>query len=133
MAEACAARGPAAGRTGGAGQARPAPPVRSRPRHTESLAEPGILWTREHPEPRRAASAYRNVEVVVEGEWPATEVVVSFEHSDVPYLRLRRRYRVFDEAGHVEDWTYVTVYLDEDIGSGHIALRDEAVDGVLDI
>jgi hypothetical protein len=99
----------------------------------ESLAEPGILWTREHPAPRRAASAYRAVEVVVEGEWPATEVVVSFEHSDVPYLRLRRRYRVFDEAGHVEDWTYVTVYLEEDIATRDIPARDAAVDGVLDI
>ncbi|NQW90075.1 hypothetical protein HQQ88_07175 [Curtobacterium sp. VKM Ac-2861] len=99
----------------------------------ESLAEPGILWTREHPEPRRAASAYRAVEVVVEGEWPATEVVVSFEHSDVPYLRLRRRYRVFDDAGHVEDWTYVTVYLEEDIATRDIPARDAAVDGVLDI
>ncbi|MBT1621158.1 hypothetical protein KK101_00445 [Curtobacterium flaccumfaciens pv. oortii] len=99
----------------------------------ESLAEPGILWTRDHPEPRRAASAYRAVAVVVEGEWPATEVVVSFEHSDVPYLRLRRRYRVFDDAGHVEDWTYVTVYLEEDIATRDIPARDAALDGVLDI
>jgi hypothetical protein len=99
----------------------------------ESLDQPGILWTRDHPEPRRSASAYRAVEVTVEGEWPTTEVVVSFEHSDVPYLRLRRRYRVFDDAGHVQDWTYVTVYLDEDIATGDIAPREDAVDGVLDI
>ncbi|MBT1675599.1 hypothetical protein [Curtobacterium aurantiacum] len=99
----------------------------------EALDRPGILWTRDHPEPRRSASAYRAVEVTVEGEWPATEVVVSFEHSAVPYLRLRRRYRVFDDAGHVEDWTYVGVHLDEDIDSGHIADRSDAVDGVLDI
>ncbi|PZE63322.1 hypothetical protein [Curtobacterium sp. MCLR17_044] len=99
----------------------------------EALDQPGILWTRDHPEPRRSASDYRAVEVTVEGEWPATEVVVSFEHRAVPYLRLRRRYRVFDDAGHVEDWTYVGVHLDEDIDSGHIADRADAVDGVLDI
>ncbi|MBO9042756.1 hypothetical protein [Curtobacterium flaccumfaciens] len=99
----------------------------------EALDQPGILWTRDHPEPRRSASDYRAVEVIVEGEWPATELVVSFEHRAVPYLRLRRRYRVFDDAGHVEDWTYVTVHLEEEIATGHIADRSDAVDGVLDI
>ncbi|MFA0848919.1 hypothetical protein NY057_17680 [Curtobacterium flaccumfaciens] len=99
----------------------------------EALDQPDIRWTRDHPEPRRSASAYRAVEVTVEGEWPATEVVVSFEHSAVPYLRLRRRYRVFDDAGHVQDRPYVGVHLDEDIDSGHIADRADAVDGVLDI
>ncbi|MBT1545647.1 hypothetical protein [Curtobacterium aurantiacum] len=99
----------------------------------EALDQPGILWTRDHPEPRRSASDYRAVEVTVEGEWPATELVVSFEHRAVPYLRLRRRYRVFDDTGHVEDWTYVTVHLEEEIATGHIADRSDAVDGVLDI
>jgi hypothetical protein len=99
----------------------------------EALDQPGILWTRDRPEPRRSASDYRAVEVTAEGEWPATEVVVSFEHRAVPYLRLRRRYRVFDDAGHVQDWPYVGVHLDEDIDSGHIADRSDAVDGVLDI
>ncbi|WP_284760357.1 hypothetical protein [Curtobacterium sp. MEB011] len=99
----------------------------------EALDQPGILWTRDHPEPRRSASDYRAVEVTVEGAWPATELVVSFEHRAVPYLRLRRRYRVFDDAGHVEDWTYVTVHLEEEIATGHIADRSDAVDGVLDI
>lgn len=99
----------------------------------EALDQPGILWTRDHPEPRRSASDYRAVDATIEGEWPATELVVSFEHRAVPYLRLRRRYRVFDDAGHVEDWTYVTVHLEEEIATGHIADRSDAVDGVLDI
>ncbi|WIB32845.1 hypothetical protein [Curtobacterium sp. MCSS17_005] len=99
----------------------------------EALDQPGVLWTRDHPEPRRSASDYRAVEVTVEGEWPATEVVVSFEHRAVPYLRLRRRYRVFDDAGHVQDWTYVTVHLEEEVATGHIVDRSDAVDGVLDI
>ena len=60
-------------------------------------------------------------------------MVVSFEHTAVPFLRLRRRYRVFDEAGHPLDWRYVTVYLEEDIATGHIASRRAAVDGVLEI
>jgi len=69
----------------------------------------------------------------VVGSWPDTEVVVSFEHRAVPFLRLRRRYRVFDDAGYPIDRQYVTVYLEEDIATGQIASRRAAVDGVLDI
>lgn len=99
----------------------------------ESLDEPSITWSRDHPEPRRIRSAYRDVEVTVEGQWPVAEVVVSFEHAEVPFLRLRRRYRVFDDSGRPIEWAYVTVHLEEDIASGHIPHRSGAVDGVLDI
>jgi hypothetical protein len=90
------------------------------------------VWSRDAPHPRRVRSAYRDVEVVVEGDWPKTEVVVSFEHSAVPFLRLRRRYRAFDDAGHPVDPGYATVYLDEDIDSGAVPPRSAAVDGVLE-
>jgi hypothetical protein len=97
-----------------------------------SLDERVILWTRDHPEPRSAPSDHRNVEVVTDGSWPDTEIVVSFEHTAVPFLRLRRRYRVFDETGRPIDWTYVTVHLEEDVLTA-LPPRSHAVDGVLDI
>lgn len=97
------------------------------------LGDPGVVWTADSDEPRRSRSAHRAVEVTVEGTWPDTEVVVSFEHTDVPFLRLRRRYRVFDASGRPNDWGYVTVYLEEDIATGDIPPRSAAVDGVLDI
>ncbi|PCN47637.1 hypothetical protein Csp2054_11010 [Curtobacterium sp. 'Ferrero'] len=97
------------------------------------LADPLVGWSRGVDGPRRFRSDYRDVDVEVEGEWPATEVVVSFEHSAVPFLRLRRRYRVFDDTGRPVDHGYVTVYLEEDVATRHIRPRSAAVDGVLDI
>jgi len=97
------------------------------------LADPVIGWSRGVDGPRRFRSAYRDVRVDVQGDWPATEVVVSFEHTAVPFLRLRRRYRVFDDTGRSVDHGYVTVYLEEDVATGHVPPRSAAVDGVLDI
>lgn len=97
------------------------------------LGDPLTSWSRGVDGLRRIRSDYRDVDVAVEGEWPATEVVVSFEHSAVPFLRLRRRYRVFDDTGRPVDHGYVTVYLEEEIATRHIPPRSAAVDGVLDI
>jgi hypothetical protein len=96
------------------------------------LDERVIVWTRDHPEPRSAPSDHRDVQVVTEGSWPDTEVVVSFEHTAVPFLRLRRRYRVFDASGRPLDWSDATTYLMEDIDTA-LPPRSRAVDGVLDI
>jgi len=96
------------------------------------LDERVVLWTRDHPEPRSAPSDHRDVQVVTEGSWPDTEVVVSFEHTAVPFLRLRRRYRVFDATGRPIDWTHVTVHLEEDVLTA-LPPRSHAVDGVLDL
>lgn len=97
------------------------------------LADPNIIWMRGVDGPRRIRSAYRDVRVDVEGEWPDTAVMVSFEHTAVPFLRLRRSYRVFDDTGHPVDHGHVTVYLDEDLDTGHIPPRRDAVDGILNI
>ncbi len=97
------------------------------------LDRPVLSWSRDTDGPMRRRSDYRDVEVTVEGDWPETVVVVAFEHTSVPFLRLRRRYRVHDDTGRPRDWGYATVHLDEDIGSGHIPPRSAAVDGVLDI
>lgn len=99
----------------------------------ESLAEPNTVWTSDHPLPRLEPSDYRNVGVSEEGTWPATEIVVSFEHSTVPNLRLRRRYRVFNDAGHPREWAYTTVHLEEDLYTGKVPPRSAAINGVLDI
>jgi hypothetical protein len=102
-------------------------------RRLESLADPTLVWTSDHPAPRRGRSAYRDVVAERRGEWPATELVVSFEHTAVPFLRLSRRYRVFDDSGYPESWDYVDVHLEEDIATRHLPPRSAAVDGVLEI
>jgi hypothetical protein len=98
-----------------------------------SLDAPSAMWIRVTDAWSRRPSDYRNVAVVTEGTWPHTEVVVSFEHRSVRDLRLRRRYRVFDDSGRPIEHEYVTVYLEEDIATGDIPPRTEARDGVLDI
>ncbi|GAA1494448.1 hypothetical protein [Curtobacterium herbarum] len=97
------------------------------------LSEPSVMWSADTDTVTRVRSDYRAVQVDVDGAWPDTEVVVSFEHTAVPFLRLRRRYRVFDDAGYPIDRQYVTVHLEEDVATGHIPSRGAAVDGVLDI
>ncbi len=99
----------------------------------EGLDTPLVIWTSNHPGYRRAHSDYRNVEISVQGEWPATVVVVSFEHCIIPELRLRRSYRVFDDAGRPHTWAYATVHLDEDLYTGAFPPRSAAINGVLDI
>lgn len=99
----------------------------------ETLARPNIVWTYDHPSLRLGRSDYRNLSVTEEKAWPATEIVVSFEHIAVPNLRLRRRYRVFNDAGRPREWAYATVHLDEDLHIGNIPSRSAATNGVLDI
>jgi hypothetical protein len=99
----------------------------------DGLAKPGVMWTRGIDQPQRVRSDYRDVKVNVEGTWPDTEVVVTFEHTAVPFLRLQRRFRVFDDAGHQRDWTYVTIHLEEDIATGNIPPRSKAVNGILEV
>ncbi|THJ68554.1 hypothetical protein E8P82_01175 [Arthrobacter echini] len=99
----------------------------------EGFDDPYVVWTHDHPSPRRSPSDYRNVHITEEGGWPATAIVVSFEHRAVPDLRLRRRYGVFDDAGRPREWAYATVHLEEDISTGAIPPRSAAVDGVLEI
>jgi len=99
----------------------------------ESLADPLVVWTADHPAPRRGRSDYRSVVVEQQGEWPATELVVSFEHAAVPFLRLRRSFRVFDDSGYPQVLDHVEIHLEEDIATGSMPPRSAAVDGVLDI
>ncbi|WP_298254401.1 hypothetical protein [uncultured Arthrobacter sp.] len=99
----------------------------------EGLGDPYLLWTSDDHVVRRSPSDYRAVEVTESGEWPGTEIIVSFEHCRVHDLRLRRRYRVFDDAGRPRTWAYATVHLEEDIATGAVPPRSAAVDGVLEI
>lgn len=99
----------------------------------EGLGDPHLLWTSDDHVVRRSPSDYRAVEVTESGEWPGTEIIVSFEHCRIHDLRLRRRYRVFDDAGRPRTWAYATVHLEEDIATGAVPPRSAAVDGVLEI
>lgn len=55
------------------------------------------------------------------GHWPDTRVEVSFAHPHYPQGRLRRTYRVFDDAGRIKSTQYASIHLMEDLETG--ALR----------
>lgn len=99
----------------------------------EALAEPYMVWRAAQNSTREEPSDYSEVTVREEGVWPTTGIVVSFTHRAVKNFRLRRRYRVFDDAGYPCSWPYVTVHLDEDLYTGNIPPRTSAVDGVLEL
>jgi hypothetical protein len=66
------------------------------------------------------------------GEWPDSQLVVTFRHSIRPGLWLRRTYGLFDETGQPVDHDDAAIFLMEDLDTGCIAPSSEAVDGVLD-
>jgi len=99
----------------------------------EALDAPYVSFTSADGGPVRMRSNYRNVAITTAGTWPDTEIVVTFEHFSVPFVRLRRKYQVFDSTGRRRHWSYVTVHLDEDIETGDIPAPNQAVSGVLDI
>ena len=73
-----------------------------------------------------------NSSVKVEGQWPDTRVVVTFEHRRRPGLVLRRTLPVFDDEGRPVDHEYADIYLMEDLDTNHIAHANDAVGGILD-
>ncbi|MGG7465089.1 hypothetical protein [Plantibacter sp. YIM 135347] len=78
-----------------------------------------------------------NAVVRAVGDWPRTIIEVVFAHPHVtdalgPDARMRRRVRVFDDAGRVQLSEYADVHLWEDLAT-KLPPIDQAVGGVLDI
>jgi hypothetical protein len=98
----------------------------------EALAEPNTVWTRRDDRVHLVESPYRDLSVRVEDGWPATVVVVEFHHREYSDALYRRRYRVFDASGRPIDRRYMTVYLEEDIATGHHPAERDGVIEFLD-
>lgn len=84
----------------------------------EWLAKPNEIWTRRDDQVHLVESPYRDVQVLVSGDWPRTVVMVEFRHREYSDALYRRRYNVFDPTGRPIDAEYLTVYLEEDIATG---------------
>lgn len=95
----------------------------------EWLARPNTIWTRRDDRIHRVESPYRDLAVRASGDWPETQVTVEFRHREYADALYRRRYRIFDPAGRPIDREYLTVYLEEDIATGH---HPAARDGVIE-
>ncbi|WP_208739934.1 hypothetical protein [Arthrobacter agilis] len=71
--------------------------------------------------------------VDVVGDWPQTQVEVSFIHPHYRQGRLRRTYRVFDDAGRIKSWQYASIHLMEDLDTGVLPPHKVALNTILDI
>jgi hypothetical protein len=71
--------------------------------------------------------------VDVVGDWPKTQVEVSFTHPLYRQGRLRRTYRVFDDAGRIKSWQYASIHLMEDLDTGALPPSKDARNAILDI
>ncbi len=67
------------------------------------------------------------------GEWPTTLVEVSFTYPHYPEGRLRRTYRVFDDAGRVKPPQFAAIHLMEDLDTRDLPPADHAHNTILDI
>ena len=77
----------------------------------EALAEPSTVWTRRDDR---------------------VHVVVEFHHREYSDALYRRGYRVFDASGRPIGRQYMTVYLEEDIATGHHPAERDGVIEFLD-
>jgi len=67
------------------------------------------------------------------GNWPDTNVRISFSHPDYPGLRLRKTIPIFDELGRQYPPQDVDVDLMENHATGHWPPASDAIDGVVEI
>ena len=63
------------------------------------LDEPTIRFAARDQRWHRVQGEFADVDLHVDGAWPATEVVVDFSHRPTPGHLFRARHRVFDDAG----------------------------------
>jgi hypothetical protein len=66
-------------------------------------------------------------------EWPTTRVEVSFTYPHYPKGRLRRTYRVFDDAGRIKPSDFSAIHLMEDLDTRHLPPVTNAHNNILDI
>ena len=92
----------------------------------------GDYWTAEDGRSHALVRGLSDSSVSVEGDWPSSRVVVTFQHTSRPHLTLRRQLRIFDDEGYPVDHEYASIHLMEDLDTDHVPPAQDAIDGVLD-
>ncbi|GAA0991376.1 hypothetical protein [Subtercola frigoramans] len=92
--------------------------------HLANLDTPNLMWSNGDDRWHRIRSDYRDLVVKVREEWPLTEVVAEFTYAPRGTQRFRWRVPVFDNAGRPRVPRYLTVYLMEDLDTGHYGEPD---------
>ena len=81
------------------------------------LDEPTLRFARRDQRWHWVQGEFADVDLHVEGVWPATEVVVDFSHRPTPGHRFRARHRVFDDAGLPIGHPHLRAELDETLAT----------------
>lgn len=90
----------------------------------EALDAPHVIHTRSDDRWHRVRSEYSDLAVRVEGAWPLTEVVADFTFHTQFTRPLRRRTRVFDDAGLPIANPYLAIRLNEDLAEAEADLAE---------
>jgi hypothetical protein len=90
-------------------------------------------WKGENGYSRPLITGMTDPKVTVEGEWPETQIVVTFKHPHFSDGIMRRKVPVFDERGRPRTYYMDSDDLWEQVESGHAAPTSDAVDGILDV
>ena len=85
------------------------------------LDAPHVVHTRRDDRWHRVHSQYSDLSVRAAGQWPATEVIADFTFHTHPDHRLRRRTRVFDDAGLPIANPYLAAHLNEALVEADLA------------
>jgi hypothetical protein len=90
-------------------------------------------WKGDNGYSRPLITGMTDPKVTVEGEWPETQIVVTFKHPHFSDGIMRRKTPVFDEGGRPRSYGMDSDDLWEQVESGHAPPISDAVDGVLDV
>ena len=90
-------------------------------------------WNTENGTTVPLTNGVSQTDVNVVGSWPESTVILTFNYRDCPGVRLRRRLRVFDDAGRVLLNPYASIHLMEDLDTKDLPELSEARGGFLDI
>lgn len=97
--------------------------------HLVGLAEPDLMWLDVDDKVHRVRSDYRDLSVRVENAWPLTEMIAEFTYRRFVDRRFRYRVPVFDAAGRPIPYSYLTVYLMEDLDTLDLEEVNVSIDG----
>ena len=81
------------------------------------LDEPTTRFAARDQRWHRVQGEFADLDLRVEGVWPATEVVVDFSHRPTPGHRFRAHHRVFDDAGLPIGHPHLRAELDETLAT----------------
>ncbi len=97
------------------------------------FADLDAYWRTPQGDTSPLADGVKETRIDVIGQWPVTRVEVSFAHPHYPQGRLRRTYRVFDDAGRIRSVQYASIHLMEDLDTGALPPVGNARNTILDI